>query len=173
MPCFDFLLTRLFYDESGNVIKSVSPRNYNPQDDDGAGITYIYDGANRVVEIRDPLGVIIEQNEYNNAGELIAKTDASKNSIEYKYDIGGRLKEIYTLGAKQKGMAAQQYMYDAIGNVTAIKDGEGNATNYTLDLWGRITEVYKADGTTEKYAYDYAGNITSSTVIQQSMSTTV
>ena len=50
-----------------------------------------------------------------------------------------------------------------MGNITGIKDGEGNYTHYSLDLWGRIEEISKADGSVEKYTYDYAGNITSST----------
>ncbi|NLP15192.1 MAG: RHS repeat-associated core domain-containing protein, partial [Clostridium sp.] len=63
----------------------------------------------------------------------------------------------------KSGIPAQQYTYDAMGNITGIKDGEGNYTHYSLDLWGRIEEISKADGSVEKYTYDYAGNITSST----------
>ncbi|WP_250277174.1 RHS repeat domain-containing protein [[Clostridium] colinum] len=42
-------------------------------------------------------------------------------------------------------------------------DGEKNKTHYILDKWGRITGIEKADGSIEKYTYDFAGNITSST----------
>ena len=42
-------------------------------------------------------------------------------------------------------------------------DCEKNKTHYILDKWGRITGIQKADGSIEKYTYDFAGNIISST----------
>lgn len=156
-------ITRLFYDESGNVIKHVTPKNYDPEKDDGIGTIYKYDGLNRITEIKNALGIVVQQNKYNSAGEIVEKIDASQKGIEYEYDIGGRIKRIITPGAKQKGGISQQYTYDAVGNIAGIKDGEGNLTTHILDLWGRITEIKKADGSVEKYKYDYAGNITSST----------
>ena len=44
-----------------------------------------------------------------------------------------------------------------------VEDGNQNRTTYRLDAWGRITGIVKADGSMEYYAYDYAGNMTSST----------
>jgi YD repeat-containing protein len=156
-------ITRFFYDDSGNVIKRVTPKNYNPEIDDGPGTTYVYDNLDRLIEITNALGVVVEKNIYNNAGELVEKIDGSQKGIGYKYDIGGRITEILTPGAKKRGIPTQKYTYDAQGNITGIMDGEGNCTKYTLDLWGRIQEIVKADGSIEKYTYDYAGNITSST----------
>ncbi len=156
-------ITRLFYDEAGNVIKRVSPENYNQDEDDGLGTNYKYDGLNRLVEITNALGVLVQKNIYNDAGELVERFDATRNGAKFSYDLGGRVKEIYTPGSLKSGMPAQQYTYDAMGNITGIRDGEGNFTHYKLDLWGRIEEINKADGSVEKYTYDYAGNITSST----------
>jgi len=155
-------VTRLFYDGAGNIIKLVKPEEYDREKDDGKGTLYSYDSMNRLVEVRDPLGFIVEKNKYNPAGDLIEKTDALGKSIEYTYYSTGRVKEIYTPGAKKKGRPSQEYTYDALGNITGIKDGEGNLTVNTLDLWGRITEVLKPDGSSEKYEYDYAGNVTAS-----------
>ncbi|KGF53479.1 hypothetical protein HMPREF9460_03701 [Flavonifractor plautii 1_3_50AFAA] len=42
-------------------------------------------------------------------------------------------------------------------------DGNGSETKYLLDEWGRITGVVKADGSTERYAYNFAGDMVSST----------
>ena len=156
-------VTRLFYDEAGNVIKHVTPQNYDPEKDDGPGTQYRFDELNRLTEIINVLGETVQKNKYNSAGELVERIDAMQKGIEYRYDIGGRIKEIITPGASKAGVAAQQYTYDALGNITGIQDGEGNRTFYTLDLWGRITEIKKADGSVEKYTYDYAGNITSTT----------
>ncbi|MBC2582752.1 DUF6531 domain-containing protein, partial [Clostridium sp. DJ247] len=152
-------VTRLYYDEAGNIVKHITPENYNAEKDDGEGTSYSYDSMNRLVEVTNGLGVIVQKNKYNEVGELIEKLDASKTGVEYSYDIGGRVKTIITPGAKQKGTVSQQYTYDALGNITGIKDGEGNETSYTLDLWGKIREVQKADGSKEWYDYDYAGNV--------------
>ena len=156
-------VTRLFYDEAGNVVKRVNPEHYKPEEDDGLGTSYKYDGFNRLVEIKNALGMPVQQNIYNAAGELVEQFDATQKGVKFNYDLGGRVKEVYTPGALKSGIPAQQYTYDAMGNITGIKDGEGNFTHYSLDLWGRIEEISKADGSVEKYTYDYAGNITSST----------
>ncbi len=107
--------------------------------------------------------MLVQKNIYNDAGELVERFDATRKGVKFNYDLGGRVKEIYTPGSFTSGMPAQQYTYDAMGNITGIRDGEGNFTHYKLDLWGRIEEINKADGSEEKYTYDYAGNITSST----------
>ena len=56
--------------------------------------------------------------------------------------------------------SAQQYEYDAAGNITGVMDGEAHRTGYELDEWGRIVEIKRPDGGSEFYRYDYAGNIT-------------
>jgi RHS repeat-associated protein len=155
-------ITRLFYDGAGNIIKHVKPEDYDSQKDDGRGTVYSYDSMNRLVEVRNPLGQIVAKNKYNAAGDLIEKTDALNESIEYTYYSAGRIKEILTPGARIKGKTSQEYTYDALGNITGIKDGEGNTTTHTLDLWGRVTEIQKPDGSSEKYIYDCAGNVTAS-----------
>jgi len=154
-------VTRIYYDASGNIIKQVTPENYNLEDDNGKGTSYNYDSMNRLVEVTNALGVIVQRNKYNEVGELIGKEDASKTGVEYSYDIGGRIKNIVTPGAKEKCVVSQEYCYDALGNVMGIVDGEGNKTSYKLDNWGKIKEVEKADGSREWYDYDYAGNVVS------------
>ena len=59
--------------------------------------------------------------------------------------------------------ASQKLKYDAQGRITGIVDRNDNETKYLLDQWGRIIGVRKADGSMEQYAYDYTGNLTSST----------
>ncbi len=63
------------------------------------------------------------------------------------------------------GIGADQYEYDALGNITGITDGAGNHTEYILDKWGRIAEIRQVDGNgdrlekyqkhgTTRYSYD-------------------
>ncbi len=42
-------------------------------------------------------------------------------------------------------------------------DGNKNQTSYITDAWGRVAETIKADGSREKFDYDYAGNVTATT----------
>lgn len=165
--------TRIFYDTSGNIIKYVDPENYVPEEDDGLGTTYLYDSMNRLMQITNAAGIVVERNIYNTAGEIIRKIDSmgyksadndnDRNGVEFGYDMARRLLEITTPEAKLQGRKSQQYTYDAEGNITGIVDGNGNSTRYTLDLWGRIINVTEPDGTNIKCDYDYAGNLISTT----------
>ena len=42
-------------------------------------------------------------------------------------------------------------------------DGNKNQTSYITDAWGRVAETIKADGSREKFDYDYAGNVIATT----------
>ncbi|MCY9528238.1 DUF6531 domain-containing protein [Paenibacillus alvei] len=154
--------TRLFYDKNGQVVKHVAPNQYNKLTDDGEGTNYQYDAMQRLTEVRDAYGHIVERNRYNAAGELMRKLIDGVEA-EYTYTIGGRVKQIRTAEAIARGKVSQQYTYDALGHITGIVDGEGNATNYKVDAWGNVRTVTRADGSEERYGYDYAGNIISST----------
>lgn len=163
--------TRLFYDVSGNLIKRVLPENYDPETDDGPGTSYLYDSMNRLLQVTNAAGVVVERNLYNTAGEIIkrigateymsASDDNDRYGVEYGYDLGGRLKYIATPEAKAKGIVSQQYSYNSLGHITEFVDGKGNTTKYNLDLWGKIKEVHEASGSVSRYEYDYAGNLTS------------
>jgi len=65
--------TRIFYDNTGNIVKYVEPGNYNPEKDDGVGTTYLYDSMNRLIQIVNAAGIVVEKNIYNTAGEIIKK----------------------------------------------------------------------------------------------------
>ncbi|EHS56355.1 YD repeat-containing protein, partial [Paenibacillus sp. Aloe-11] len=154
--------TRLFYDKTGNIVKQVTPNQYDPATDDGLGMTFTYDRLNRLIEVADPYGQIMERSRYNEFGELVSKMDGGVGA-EYTYTLGGRVKQVMTSGAAGQDIVRQEYIYDAAGNIIGIRDGEGHLTRHTVDGWGKITALHKADGSTEHYRYDYAGNIVSST----------
>ncbi|TYQ16022.1 UNVERIFIED_CONTAM: RHS repeat-associated protein [Acetivibrio alkalicellulosi] len=158
----DGSVTRLFYDENSNITKVVSPENYCKDKDDGDGTEYKYDFMNRLLEVKNALGDIVEKNEYNFAGELIKKAYIDSESIEYAYDLAGRITNVATPLAKLEGKKSQEYCYDANGNITGVVDGNGNKTNYILDEWGKIAQINEPNGVQTKYGYDFAGNIVSS-----------
>jgi len=53
--------TRIFYDNTGNIVKYVEPGNYNPEKDDGVGTTYLYDSMNRLIQIVNAAGIVVEK----------------------------------------------------------------------------------------------------------------
>lgn len=165
--------SRMFYDEAGNIIKEVTPQNYNSEVDDGPGTVYTYDSMNRLVQITDASGTTVQRNIYDIGGALIksidavgylsAASDTVRYGVEYVYDIGGRLTQVITPVSKQRGKVSESYSHDALGSVLTYTDGEGNVTSYERDLWGRANKIIKADGTFESYTYDLSGNIASTT----------
>ncbi|WP_027399773.1 RHS repeat-associated core domain-containing protein [Anaerovorax odorimutans] len=147
-------VTRIFYDEEGNTKKVVQPENYNSLTDNGKGKVYNYDYQNRLIEIIDEEGNIIEKNTYDLNGNLINYMEKSNYSSEYTYDIGNRVTSVITPQGRNI-----KYSYDASGNILNYIDGEGNSTSYERDIWGNITKVIDANNVETNYEYDYAGNL--------------
>ena len=58
---------------------------------------------NRLLEVRDGLGTLVQKNTYNKDSLLTAVYDATGNAIEYAYDIGGRTTGVKTSEAKENG----------------------------------------------------------------------
>ena len=50
---------RYFLDGEGNILKKVLPNAYDAATDDGAGYTYAYDLAGRLLSITDPYGKLV------------------------------------------------------------------------------------------------------------------
>ncbi|MGW7158150.1 RHS repeat-associated core domain-containing protein [Paenibacillus taichungensis] len=155
-------VNRLFYNPEGKVAKKVSPGLYDAARDDGAGIEYTYDVLNRLTEIRNPLGEIIQQHAFNRYGEQEAVTEYGVET-RYAYTLAGQVRQVWGNGPNRISVLRQEYEYDAAGHVVGIRDGEGRMMRRTLDGWGNITALTRPDGTTEHYDYDVAGNLTRST----------
>jgi len=146
--------TRRFYDNNGQLIKVIRPKEYEASKENGPGTVYTYDARGQLLTILRPDGKVQESRTYDREGNLIQTLDGTGSGARFFYDLGGRRTRIET-----EGKATQSYTYDAFGNVTGLCDGEGNRTEYVLDKWGRITDIRKADESQEHYGYDYAGNI--------------
>ena len=156
--------TRLFYDRNGRITKVVRPEQYDPGQDDGAGICYEYDSRDQVVRITGSDGAILQEQTYDSAGNVRTRLEGQSVYTAYVYDLAGDLLAVYKGRENaRKNRSAQRMAYDAWGNITSVEDGNGNQTGFRLDDWGRIIEIHTPEGGTERYTYDHAGNITSTT----------
>jgi len=53
-------MSRTKYDPQGNIIKTISWKDYDKDLDDGPGMEYTYDEMNRLTQIIDPEGNVIK-----------------------------------------------------------------------------------------------------------------
>ena len=153
------------YDRNGRLIKVMDGDQFDAEKQDGAGTSYTYDGFGRILSVRNALGYLEEQNQYDRAGNLLERSDETGVLARFTYDIGGRTTSVTngSLIKNEREGISQKYAYDAMGHVVGVVDGEQNHTHFELDEWGRVTEITKPDGSRETYTYDYAGNVTSTT----------
>ncbi len=80
-----------------------------------------------------------------------------------RYDLTGNPTAFYQgKNNAQKGISAQRLVYDPWGNVTSYRR-RAKHNGICFGCMGRITEIHTPEGGTERYTYDYAGNITSTT----------
>ena len=135
---------------------------------------YSYDYANRLIELKEPVGTGNSQRTsslaYDNKGNLISKTLKLGNedlTLSFEYDGLNRLvSETDASGSKKR------YAYDANGNKTIETDGRyasqslssSTGTRYTYDALNRPTLIrFYNSGTyttLENRTYDGRGNIT-------------
>lgn len=143
----------------------------------GRKVEFSYDAPGRIATIRAPDGEIFTHR-YNDKG-LLQAVESSTGTTTYDYDATGRLTRIthpnkitveyaYELGAAVKSIIARDgkggllYMerltYDKRGNVTELVDVHGTST-FQYDDAGRLIAAKNADGPSEKFTYDPAGNV--------------
>ena len=118
----------------------------------------MYDGINRLTEIRDFNGEIIQQILYNDANAQTVSYDALHHKTEFLYD-----KDLRRTGTRDGEGYLTAREYDTRGNVITQTDGRGNKTHYTYDGADRLLSVTDALGNETVYTYDGAGNLLSQT----------
>jgi RHS repeat-associated protein len=91
---------------------------------------------------------------YDNAGNMISKTDALGHTTTFAYDILGR----QTSQTDALGNVTRR-AYDAAGNITSVTLSDNTMTTNTYDAMNRLTKTVDAAGGTTTYGYDSAGNM--------------
>lgn len=136
------------YDAQGNVLTSIDPS--------GVIINNQYDEMNRRTAVINALGGQTLY-DYDQRGQLVFKTDARDNFIQYEYDARGLLTTVYET-PPDGGMT--QYFYDDSGNLTNIVNARGiSILRRSYDCLNRVVREEDADGRAWHYAYDPVGNL--------------
>ncbi|MEV8354191.1 putative T7SS-secreted protein [Streptomyces niveus] len=143
----------------------------------GRTLTYAYDELGRRTERTTPGGAV-SQWSYDAAGHR-TKLTASGREIDFSFDALGRevertvsdfaaltssFDEMSRLTAQEvtsrdSRLQHRAYTYGPGGGLVGITDALSGARGFDVDSAGRVTAVH-AQGWTERYAYDEAGNQT-------------
>ncbi|WP_443333108.1 polymorphic toxin type 30 domain-containing protein [Streptomyces sp. SS] len=123
----------------------------------GATSTWSYDAVGRRTEL-------------TSSGRTLAFThdvlgrETSRNIADFavqtsSFDAMGRLTDQEVTGGSGHRLQHRAYTYRADGGLVGVADALSGTRRFDLDAAGRVTAVH-ADGWTERYAYDEAGNQT-------------
>ncbi|MFD3334705.1 RHS repeat-associated core domain-containing protein [Streptomyces sp. NPDC058700] len=174
------------YDETGNITRATNPHADIAYGRDVAGrivtetvngrtLTHTYDALGRPVHRRTPSGATSTL-EYDHAGltryqsgdhtfrftrdALGRETGRTLDNLtlQHTWDAVGRITH-QTLASPRSNILDRAVTYQADGTPVSIGDSRAGQRSYTLDPASRITAVY-ADGWSERYAYNSAGDIT-------------
>ena len=154
-------VTRYLYDRNDRLRKEIRPYGYEPESDDGAGVSYTYDSRGNRIRTTNALGEVVQELSYNLRNQPVIQEDTFGNRTELSYELDGKIKDVRRLGNGNRNhqRILQQYEYNARGQITGVVDGNRNPISYDVDSWGRITGIGFADGVKEGYEYTPAGQV--------------
>ncbi|MGC4116149.1 MAG: PKD domain-containing protein [Myxococcales bacterium] len=138
------------YDERGDL------RTFTDRESSTSKFTY--DTTHRLLTIEDPKGIQPIRNEYDDAGRLIAHTDAYGKRIEYTHELAANTEVVTDRLGRQRTLE-----YDNEGNVLRETDALGRTTVRTYDAESNLLTETNPAGETTTHTYDALGNLTSTT----------
>ncbi|WP_303804257.1 polymorphic toxin-type HINT domain-containing protein [Ruminococcus flavefaciens] len=115
-------------------------------------VSYKYDGNGNVISVKDSNGTITRK--YNELNLVTEVTDFRGNTVKYSYDELGNLVTLTYPGGR-----IVRYTYLKDGRVNTVKDWDNNITAYEYDSNGRVTKITRPDGSVETRGYDKAGRL--------------
>ncbi|PHQ49637.1 type IV secretion protein Rhs [Streptomyces cinnamoneus] len=141
------------YDELGRRTRRVTPG--------GAVSTWTYDAAGRRTSLTAS-GQTFAM-EHDAAGREVARHFGRGLTLTHGWDAAGRVvSQTLTGGPDDSAFQHRAYTYRRDGHLTGVADVLTGTRTFDLDAAGRVTAVH-AEGWTERYAYDEAGNQTEAT----------
>lgn len=139
--------TAFVYDAADNLLRETDRR--------GILTEHRYDLENRRTHTtRD--GLLIEQVEHDEEGNVTSRWDANRNLTVTDYDERG-----LRLAERRPLEATTTFEHDGMGNVVLTTDPEGRQAARTYDLRQRLETETRGGDETTTYGYDGNGNRTS------------
>ncbi|MEU3333375.1 DUF6531 domain-containing protein [Streptomyces sp. NPDC006668] len=141
--------TRYTYDLLGRRTSRLTPT--------GAFSQWDYDAAGRRTELSTShhrIGFT-----YDAADRLLTRLVGETITLSSTFDEQGRLTSQAVHGARGESIQHREYGYRPDGYLVRTEDRSHGTRHFDLDLAGRVTTV-RAEGWTERYAYDEVGNQT-------------
>lgn len=160
-----------FYDHNeklAEVISTVISVNRAPYE---RKVCFQYDPQGRLVSVRDAAGAPEQKTTlyfYNTLGQKISEKQPNEFSINYTYDVFGRLSTLISTDET----VSYFYSYDGHDNVIAVEDLIHGVRNLnTYDTFSQLTEETLGNGLKMKYSYDAIGRMTAMTLPDDSVVT--
>ncbi|MBO4261711.1 MAG: RHS repeat protein [Clostridia bacterium] len=140
---------------SNSVIYTPSSGN------DQASSSAVYNDYGNLISETDTLSNTTSYGYNTDRGLINYINNANNHRMQYVYDLGGKLTEIFADidkdGVRDSGEAGVSYTYDSNNYLTDIYNG---ATTYHFfyDTFGNITSITIGTNTTPLVSYSYANN---------------
>lgn len=167
----DSAITEFEYDGVGQLTRVTLPN--------GASLTYTYDSAHRLTEIKDtlnnriaytldamgnrikmevfdPSGMLrrTQSQVYDGLNQLKEVHGANGQLTEYQYDANGN-----RISVTEAGLYSTLNQFDALDRLTKVTDADSGRTIYTYDALDRLTSVTDAEGLNTTYSYNTFGEL--------------
>ncbi len=125
-------------------------------DAEGNTQNYSYDSKGNLTGVTDKIGKVMTMTYQN--GKVTSIVNAENQKTTFTYDSLDRLKtRTYTYNNKQR---TDTYVYDNSNRVTEIHYADGTSVKYQYNQAGDVTSATDSQGRVTTYAYDFFGNIT-------------
>ncbi|MDQ8021661.1 MAG: LysM peptidoglycan-binding domain-containing protein [Moraxellaceae bacterium] len=153
-------ITRLVYDQRGQLLKRVDARGESTSDTSDYTTTYILDGMGRVRSTTEWLvngSTRTTLVDFDDANRRTVTTHANGLVSTSNYNGAGELMSVVNTGPAAAGLGTTTYQYDRNGRLRSIVDPTGMRTHVLYDEAGRKAAEIDGDGTFTEYVYNGTG----------------
>ncbi|MFN8570402.1 MAG: hypothetical protein U0132_00010, partial [Gemmatimonadaceae bacterium] len=127
-------------------------------DGNGNDVSYVPDAYERLYQVKNDSGTVLEQDTYSDGGNMLTSKDGLTKETDFAYN---------PLNEKTKttdpNANVTQDIIDAEGEDVGTIDGAGAVSQQVFDPRGELVITRDANGGITKRVYDPAGNMTSLT----------